>query len=501
MSIWLDEKTLAGLRPAETLGHSSPVPTRVVSNGEHRPPPQTAAQRRVQQRLGELASDRGRRIGLSRRSFLASAAGIAAGLAAMNEVHGALFQVAPSEIDDPDAAAAARAALDHQFIFDAQLHFVHDAYAFDGLLGLRELAKRWNDRLANEQVSFDKYKFDNFVKEVYLDSQTDIGLLSGAPADNPDDWFLSNRQLAEARAVVNAVAGSRRLLCHAVFTPGRPGWLDNLERAIEELKPDSWKGYTIGDPLQPSQWPWRLDDEELVYPAYERMRKAGITTVCIHKGLLPSDYADAFPEQWQYAKVDDVGQAAKDWPDLRFVIYHSGLKPFGSLPESHLQRFEETGRIDWVSDLAEIPEKYGVDNVYAELGTTFASSAVVHPRHCAALLGTLIQGMGAERVLWGTDSVWYGSPQWQIEAFRRIEIPDDLQQRFGFAPLGAADGAVRNAILGLNSARLYGLSLDTAGRPAGTDDDTFAGLRSDYQDAGARPSNTTYGFVDGADAG
>lgn len=495
MSLWLDKKTLAGLRSAEDAAFASPLPTRVVSNGEFLPPPQTPQQREVQARMERIADENAARLGMDRRSFLASGAGIAAGLLAMNQVYGALFQVAPSEVEEPAAAAASRRALEHQFIFDVQLHFVHDKYAFEGLLGLREMAKAWNPRLAGERVSFDRYKFDNFVKEVFLDSQTDVGLLSGAPSDDLDNWFLSNGQLAEARALVNAVAGSRRLLCHAVFTPGQPGWLDELERAITELKPDSWKGYTIGDPLQPSRFPWRLDDEKLVYPAYERMLKAGITTVCIHKGLLPENYADAFPEQWEYAKVEDLGQAAKDWPGLDFVIYHSALKPFGSLPEQHLARFEETGRIDWVTDLAEIPGKYGVANVYAELGSTFASSAVTHPRHCAALLGTLIREMGSDHVLWGTDSVWYGSPQWQIEAFRRIEIPDDLQKSRGFAPLGAADGPVRNAILGLNAARLYRLALEQAGKPVGLAGDYFSGLRRDYEAAGPRPSNRSYGFV------
>jgi predicted TIM-barrel fold metal-dependent hydrolase len=495
MSTWIDAKTLARLRPAEEPAFRSPLPTRMVSNGEYLPIAPTEAQQQVAAELERIATRQARHLHMERRSFLASAAGIAAGLLAMNKVYGALFQVAPSEIEQPEAAEAARRALEQQFIFDVQLHFVHDRYAFEGLLGLRELAKQWNERLRGEQVSFDRYKFDNFVKEIYLDSQTDVGLLSGAPSDNLDDWFLSNRQLAEARAVVNAVAGSRRLLCHAIFTPGQPGWLDELDRAISELRPDSWKGYTIGDPLAPSQWPWRLDDEELVYPAYERMVEAGITKVCIHKGLLPQNYAEAFPQQWQYARVDDVGPAARDWPQLSFIIYHSGLKPFGTLPEAHLRHFEKTGRIDWVTDLAEIPERYGVDNVYAELGTTFASSAVSHPRHCAALLGTLIRGMGSDHVLWGTDSVWYGSPQWQIEAFRRIEIPEDMQRAHGFTPLGAADGPLRNAILGRNAARLYGLAVDQAGRPPGVDDDYLARLRRDYEQNGRQPSNTAYGYV------
>jgi len=108
---------------------------------------------------------------------------------------------------------------------------------------------------------------------------------------------------------------------------------------------------------------------------------------------------------------------------MNFVIYHSALRPFLELPDKTWAEFEQTGRIQWASDLAEIPRKFGVTNVYAELGTSFANSAVAHPKFCAALVGTLIKGMGVDHVMWGTDSVWYGSPQWQIEALRRLEIP------------------------------------------------------------------------------
>ena len=144
--------------------------------------------------------------------------------------------------------------------------------------------------------------------------------------------------------------------------------------------------------------------------------------------------------------VDDVGKAARDWPNLNFIIYHSGFRPLMTSPQPLLDEFDRTGQIDWVTDLAAIPARFGVRNVYAELGTTFGSCAVTHPKLAAAILGQLIRGMGADHVVWGTDSVWYGSPQWQIEAMRRIEIPEDLQRRHGFAPLGAADGPVKQAI-------------------------------------------------------
>ena len=89
---------------------------------------------------------------------------------------------------------------------------------------------------------------------------------------------------------------------------------------------------------------------------------------------------------------------------MNFVIYHSALRPFLELPDQAWAEFEASGRIKWATDLAEIPPKYGVTNVYAEIGTSFANSAVAHPKFCAALVGTLVKGLGADHVMWGTDS-------------------------------------------------------------------------------------------------
>jgi uncharacterized protein len=58
-------------------------------------------------------------------------------------------------------------------------------------------------------------------------------------------------------------------------------------------------------------------------------------------------------------------------------------------------------------------------------------------------------------VVWGADTVWTGSPQWQIEALRLLEIPEDMQEKYGFKPLGPADGPVKSAIFGETDARLY----------------------------------------------
>jgi uncharacterized protein len=219
--------------------------------------------------------------------------------------------------------------------------------------------------------------------------------------------------------------------------------------------------------------------------------KAGSPIVCIHKGLLPADYEKSVANAWQYATVDDVGKAAKDWPQITFVIYHSALRPFQEAPDKDLASFERDGSIQWVSDLAAIPQKFGVSNVYADIGTSFASCCVTNPRFAAAMMGTLIKGLGYDHVLWGTDSVWYGSPQWQIEAFRRLEIPEDMQKKHGFAPLGPADGPVKTAVFGGNSARLYGLEQHAEL----VTHDRLAALKEDYLKEGPGRSNLRYGYV------
>ncbi|MGI9524785.1 MAG: hypothetical protein ACR2PG_24410 [Hyphomicrobiaceae bacterium] len=94
---------------------------------------------------------------------------------------------------------------------------------------------------------------------------------------------------------------------------------------------------------------------------------------------------------------------------MNFIIYHVCMRPFLESSEIALKELEATGELKWTSDLARIPKEHGVTNVYAELGTTFANSPVTYPRLTAAILGTLIEGMGVDHILWGTDPVFYGS--------------------------------------------------------------------------------------------
>jgi uncharacterized protein len=364
--------------------------------------------------------------------------------------------VDPAEAVEPGAAKETAQALSDQFVFDVQVHYAHEDFPSpEDLLDLRRAAREWDPSMEGEQSPAD-LQYERFIQEVFQESQTRMAVLSNAPADEKEGWFISNEEAIKTRQKVNERLGDRRLLAHAVFTPGQPGWMEELDKAID-LAPDAWKGYTLGDPFGKSQYLWRLDDEQLVYPAFERMDKAGIRNICIHKGLLPPEFQKEMTrEQIAHSRVDDVGRAAKDWPQFNFIIYHSGIQKVLPEPED-ASEFRRTGRIDWVTDLAEIPEKYGVENVYGEIGAAFAATCIAHPELAAGMMGTLIRGLGADHVCWGTDSIWFGSPQWQIEAMRRIEIPEKMQKQHGFRPLGPAGGPVKRAIFGENSARLYGV--------------------------------------------
>lgn len=496
MSGTLSDAEIAALMPSELLPEATPIPTRIVSSDEFYPDPQNAQQREVEARLLAMADDIGGRQGLDRRRFFQTAAGMAASFVAMNQVYGNLFAATPAEASTPAMAQERAKGLAGQFIMDMHTHYLRDDTRLTGFANMRNSVGKagWNKALAEKEQTLEDLKYANYMKEIFLDSDTKIALISSAPSDVEQDWFLTNEMMAVAREKVNKEAGSRRLMSHIIFTPGQPGWLDKLDAGLA-LRPDSAKGYTIGDNTHKnlSKYPWRMDDEKVAYKGYEKMVAAGIKNVCIHKGLFAPSIEKQFPHLRGFADVADVGRAAKDWPQLNFIIYHSAYRHVGGDPAVALAEFERTGRISWTSDLADIPAEFGVTNVYGDVGQLFATTLVAQPRVCAALMGTLIKGLGADHVCWGTDAVWTGSPQWQIEGLRRLEIPEDMQKKFGFKPLGPADSEVKTAVFGGNNARLYGVSVKRAMQDTATD--RFAVLKAEYEKAGPARSNLRYGYV------
>jgi uncharacterized protein len=496
--VHMSDTEMAGMTGAESAMFRSPIPTQIVSNGEYNPLPQTSQQKQVEGLIKEYGDKYAKRAGMDRRTFLTTASGMATAFLAMNKVYGPIWDVSEAEAADQDMAEDRAKKLSKQFIFDDQTHFVRDDFDKEGLLGLGKYAsEHWNPGMLKDMpLVLARYKFQNYMKEIFMDSDTKVSVLSGAPFDDPSWWLLSNDQINGARQAVNKIAGTRRMFSHFVFTPNYPNWVEEVDRAAAEIKPDAWKGYTVGDPLSPSTkgTQWRLDDEKLMYPVYEKMQKSGIKNICLHKGLLPLDYEKSWKDVWQYNTAWDLAKAAKDWPGLNFIIYHTALRPFFELPDAEMAEFEKSGYIKWATDVAKCVSEKGLKNVYGEVGTSFANSAVANPRFAAAFIGQLVNLMGPDNVVWGTDSVWYGSPQWQIEAMRRLEIPDDMMKKQNWKiKLGGAESDVKAKLFGLNSARLYNYKIQAEYDQL--NHDQIALMKEDYQREGGKRNNAFYGFV------
>jgi predicted TIM-barrel fold metal-dependent hydrolase len=312
------------------------------------------------------------------------------------------------------------------------------------------------------------------------------------------------------------------MLAHGILYVGK-GNLRYIEEQTEKNQPDSWKGYNSAaaakvdnDPISPMRT-WRHDDEAVAYPTFElinrlyskvRTQKPGFNNICVHKGLTGGAPT---PER---GHPMDLPKAAKDWPNLNFITYHACIQPaffmYDALAEIRSGKLREgVPEISWTTEYAQLVAPF--KNTYAELGTTWASSVVTFPTLAAHLMGQLMKFMGPERVVFGSDSVWYGSPQWQIETMWRFQIPEDMRKKYGY-PEFTQDA--KRKILGLNSAKLYGIDVRQSFKPVPTDyekrisDDLkrvmeFPGYSADnmqrfkerYAALGSEPSNTRYGWV------
>ena len=423
-------------RPTSVDPHEAlPFPLSDVSNGEWCPRPPNATQRAAAALLAEEADRRARRLGMSRRAFLRTAAGTATAYMVLNTVHGldqtgdaAPLPVTAEQCDDPEAARSLFTA--DYFVMDVQLHHVDlDHFnnpVFGTLLRFLEPNLSPQERLAHLSQM-------NMVKEVFVDSETAVGVISGVPNGVP----LPVETMAATRDLVNELAGSPRALSQAMCDPRNPPGsetaLDSLEHQVRDLGARALKCYT-------GNGSWWLDDEAVAYPMLEEATRLGLRLINVHKGFP----ALLGPMAEEYVRSRDLPRVSYDWPRLDFVAYHSGYFP------------ESGGIAEFLDVVRSIPDRR---NVYAEIGSAFAVAVTQGPMAAAHLVGSLLQTLGADRIVWGTDSIWWGSPQWQIDAFKVLTIPPALQEQFGYPAL--TDDAKRQ-ILGLNAARLYHVNVTEA---------------------------------------
>src|SRR2546426_375049 len=173
------------------------------------------------------------------------------------------------------------------------------------------------------------------------------------------------------------------------------------------------------------------------------LKHPGFFNICVHKGLAPG-----LPDIPERGNPTDIPKAARDWPELNFIIYHScirnGFFDLDSLQTIHdseaglIPLREGVPDISWTTQFAQLARPFR--NVYAEIGTTFAGSVVTFPTVWAHIIGQLLKFMGKERIVFGSDSLWYGGPPGQIEGLWRGDQPPPRPPRGGAFPPGAGWG-------------------------------------------------------------
>ena len=255
---------------------------------------------------------------------------------------------------------------------------------------------------------------------------------------------LSVAAMERGRELATRLCGDGRVLIQGHAVPD----VGPIEAAIAAMADvaathelSAWKAYTH------SPNGWFLDDHDPALPQVgapfiQAVRDTGVGVVAVHKGLAGGN---------PYASPVDIGPAAAANPDVRFLVYHSGYDT-----DTTEGPYDPDG--GGVDRLVRSVTEAGVGpggNVYAELGSTWRN-LMGSPDAAAHVLGKLLTALGPERILWGTDSIWYGSPQDQIAAFRSFEITPAYQEQFGYPALTPE---AKQRIMAANAAELFGITV------------------------------------------
>jgi predicted TIM-barrel fold metal-dependent hydrolase len=403
-------------------GKRLPVKLDSTSNGEFVPVPLSPANRAANRLAHEAAFDFSRHLGITRRNFLVSACGAASTLLAFNAANaaagktGGFFDVSPEAALDLELARLQVGPAKEEFIFEVQGHFIDQP----------------KDHPKGAQT---------FINDVFLDSDTDLMVLSFVPSTR-DSEPVTIEAAAAVRRIVEKLEGSHRLLLHGRVNPNQAGDLEGMDELAAKWGVSAWKTYTQYGPN--GQGYFLSDDVGMRF--IEKARALGVKNICVHKGL-------PFGRQsYEHSQCSDIGVVAKRFPDVNFLVYHSGF-----VARVDEQAYDESGKRDGIDTLITSLLRNNLgpgSNVYAELGSTWRY-LMRNPGQAAHALGKLIRYCGPDNVLWGTDSIWYGSPQDQIQAFRTFQIAPNLRDRFGYPEITPE---LRARIFGLNAAKVYGLA-------------------------------------------
>ena len=437
-----------------------PIEFGPCSNGEYDPeptlPPVLRETERRARALSEATADR---LGMSRREFLLSACGTAATMLALTPaparaIHrpapprrpAARFGVSPTATVEPSVAAE---ELDWDaFVFDIQGHLLE--YHLNPVFNGQDFWQAFPQRGCGEDDPRVCYSVEHFLELMFLRSDTKKLVLSALPIF-PEGSPLSPEIMDITRRTQLALCQDERVLLHGQALPNlgtRQAALDAMEVTARTYPIVAWKTFThFPAAFDGSGNGWYLDDRDRPTirsrsPSSARRSSSDLPTICIHKGLSLGS---------PFATPDDVGPAATRHPDANFVAYHSGYEA-GVTEVAYTPRTRTVGsnRLIWSMERAGVGPN---ENVYAEIGSSWWN-VMRYPDQAAHFLGKLLRYVGEDNVLWGTDCLFYGSPQPMIRMLKAFEISQEFQERYGYPALTRE---LKAKILGLNGAELYGV--------------------------------------------
>jgi len=413
--------------------------------------------------------DAARANALDRRTFLHSAGGVAVVLATINlaacsstarraaSPRTTTTRVPPPtsgpggtyRVPEPHDIPACEHALGDQgeFIFDVHTHHVmpngpwrkNAPDTVQLVLGMIDPACTAPDRLECANRA-------NYLHDLFLASDTTVAMLSDVPNSGPADAPIpfADAVTTQSFAAQLTHGGAGRVLVHNVIAPnfGDLGArLADMETKAHTGKVAAFKVYTAWGPNGVG---YSLEDPAIGLPVVQKAHDLGVRVFVAHKGLPLVRFDPA------HNRPDDIVAISRIFPDMQFVVFH------GAWDKNHRESaYDPNARIG-IDTFLRALDVHGVppnSNVWVDLGTVWRE-VLRNPTTAAHTLGKLLRRVGEDRVLWGTDAVWYGSPQPQIMAFRAFEITPEFQAAYGYPALTAG---VKAKILGLNAARLFGI--------------------------------------------
>ena len=431
-----------------------------ASNGEFVPRERTRLHLAAEAKALEMGEEIAGRRGVDRRRFLMGMGGIAVTLAAINTVGcdskdkktlpggvtaGATYDV-PA---DAEPGAMCEKMEGDEFIFDVQTHHVdpHGPWVNESPATANFFrAFRPDCAEADKLDCLSRYYY---AHDIFIESDTSIAVLSDTPSSSDATDPLNFDDMKRTRDILNDLSpkDAGRLRLHSVVVPNVgpiQAQLDRMQARAEAMDVSAWKVYT---PYGPGNSGWFLDDPKVGIPVIEQARKLGVKTICAHKGL------PLFGFDVPYSSPRDIGVVAAAYPDMNFVVYHSGWYP-GTREGPYDANNAERGVNSLVKSLLDNGVKPST-NVYAEMGSTWRN-IMSDTTEAAHVLGKLLKYVGEDNLLWGTDCIWTGSPQPQIVAFRTFKMDQQFAQQYGYPDL---TDALKRRVFGVNAARLYGVDM------------------------------------------